>query len=80
MDEKKNEKLKKNKISKFYNTMWISSATINVLDCSRYFDLYRRKESQYLNYWAYRATNKRMESVKHKIAVLSGKGGWKIHR
>lgn len=44
-------------------------------DCSRFFDCTHERKSDILKYWAYKATNERMKNVKHKIVVLSGKGG-----
>jgi ATP-binding protein involved in chromosome partitioning len=44
-------------------------------DCSRYFDCTDKRKADILNYWAYKATNERMKDVKHKLVVLSGKGG-----
>ena len=44
-------------------------------DCSRFFDCTHEKKANLYKYWAYTATKERMAKVKHKIMVLSGKGG-----
>ena len=75
MDEKKNEKTEKKQNIEILHYNVDLKCDYKCADCSRYFDCTEERKANILNYWAYRATNKRMESVKHKIAVLSGKGG-----